>query len=124
MSNLDISIAAVVVSAALVAPLVTQVGTVVYMEWCDTDGSVLPFYAAHIATGVGFSGPDAQGGPGLYNFDLHQPLVNASGISHQRQARKVRSTARVSRLTSVTACATACFPSQPAAAGPFRRRRC
>lgn len=63
-------------------------GTVVYMQWRDTDGSVSPYYAAHIGTGEGFRGPDAQGGPGLYAFDLREPWVDANGVSHQWQAKK------------------------------------
>ena len=63
-------------------------GTVVYMQWQDTDGAVSPYYAAKVGTGEGFQGPNAQGGPGLYAFDLRQPWTDANGNEHLWEAKR------------------------------------
>ena len=63
-------------------------GTIVYMQWIDTDGSVSPYYAAKVSNGETLRGVDTQGGPGSYAFDLREPWVDANGVERKYEARK------------------------------------
>lgn len=56
-------------------------GTIVYMQWMDTDGAVSPIYSAKTTDQMS-SRKGSQVGPGFYGFDLREPWVDGNGKEH------------------------------------------